>query len=212
MRERDLLPGARQPAPHRRAAALRRRDPPHPAAGRPAGGAAPARARSARRRGLPHVGEQPHRRGHGRTAASAARCLHLPPRPRRALGCLRVAARRAPAADRPLDRALSRRWLERARGRARGAACASSAWRSQPASGVEVAARAAGDRRDGARPGARAARRRQPAVDERQHALRRSRTAPPPRRSGDRLRHGRGRSGSAATRRPTRRSRPMARS
>ena len=66
--------------------------------------AAPARSRGARRARLPQLGDQPHRRAHRRAALGRRRRLHLPPRSRRAVGGVRVAAHRAPAARPPPGR------------------------------------------------------------------------------------------------------------
>ena len=138
--ERDLLP----PSPGRRSAGIRfrwhgeiRRTP--PLALDPAGAAA-ARPRGAGRRSLPRVGRAT--TADERTAAMLSRGrrrLHLPPRPRRALGRVRLGAhrpRRCSARRRP-PRYLDRR-LERARRRARGAGAGARASRSRPGERVDA--------------------------------------------------------------------------
>ena len=131
-----------------------------------------------------------------RTAAmllGGLRRLHLPPRSRRAVGRVRLAAGGAAAAD-GCRRPCAIRSAAGARSSPRSsAACASSAWTSQTGSRVdelpeppvilatelEQARELLGDESLRWKSG--------------QHRLHRPRPAPPPRRPGRRLRHGRGR-------------------
>ena len=123
----------RGPAAGGRQAALAGRGQAHPAAGSDPIGAAAARPRGARRARLPHLGGRAHRRAHGGDALGGGRRVHLPPRPRRAVGRVRLDAHRQNPAHarrpRPATRSAAgaRSW---ARWRA---ARASWAWRSRPA-------------------------------------------------------------------------------
>ena len=124
--------GVRQPAAVGHPLPLAGQGPPHPAARHGSLRAAAARARSPGRRRLPQLGRRSQRRAHRRDALRRRRRLHLPPRPRRAVGGIRLEALGPGPAQPTAHRALPDRRLERAGRLARGRACAGSGSRSRP--------------------------------------------------------------------------------
>ena len=211
--ERDLLP-AHVARP--RLAGVRMRwlgdDPPHAAARRDCPSVLRLRGREApvemdfRTWAASHTDET-----HGRDALGRRGRLHLPPRPRRAVGGVRVAAHRAPvarAAARPP--CAMRRRLEHARRLARAARARAGRGRARPATRADELPDGAGDPRHRARAGCAAAGRREPELAERQHRLPRPGAAPAAaaiRRSSPTWTRP---AGSGAIPPPTRRSRPPA--
>ena len=144
-----------------------------------------ARPSRAGGRELPRLGGGPHRRAHGRAAVERRRRLLLPPRPRVAVGRVRLGAHGPHAADAAARRALPARRLAGAGRPARHAR--RGARRRAPLRRARGRALRDHDRRHRAgrrgAPAGRAVRRRQ-----RAHGLRRPRGAAAPRRPVRRLR------------------------